>query len=185
MIIAAGLLFLAVIILAVTCLSPTSACSTDSASTAQPPYIAIPESVFLASATEEPKPIDRYAGVTISDVERWEFASMIFLEAGNQSPEGQQAVAEVILNRVIASNFPNSLYAVLHHGENTSIPQFSSVGRLYSASPDQAQFDAIDAALYGPSILPDDVVFFSRHGENNRVWGQIGDHIFCYSYIWE
>ena len=45
--------------------------------------------------------------------------------------------------------------------------------------------DAIDAALYGPSILPVDVVFFSRNGENDRVWGKIGGHVFCYAYVWE
>ena len=34
------------------------------------------------------------------------------------------------------------------------------------------------------SILDADVVFFSRNGENDRVWGQIGDHVFCREYIW-
>lgn len=43
----------------------------------------------------------------------------------------------------------------------------------------------IDAALYGPSILPADVVFFSQSGENDRVWGKIGGHVFCYAYAWE
>ena len=44
--------------------------------------------------------------------------------------------------------------------------------------------DAINGALYGDTILDVDVVFFSRNGENDRVWGQIGDHIFCREYIW-
>ena len=65
------------------------------------------------------------------------------------------------------------------------MPQFSTIGLLSAAEPGQAQYDAIDAALYGPSILPADVVFFSRSGENDRVWGKIGGHVFCYAYVWE
>lgn len=143
----------------------------------------------VAPGTEPALPVKnvvaRYAGVSITDAERKELAAVIYLEARNQGAEGQQAVAEVVLNRVIADNFPNTVHDVLHQGENSSVPQFSTVYYIDAAEPGQAQYAAIDAALYGKTILPDDVVYFSLEGENDRVWDKIGDHVFCRQYIWE
>ena len=73
---------------------------------------------------------------------------------------------------------------VLHQGEGGNVPQFSTIYAVSTATPTQAQYDAINGALYGDTILDADVVFFSRNGENDRVWGQIGDHVFCREYIW-
>ena len=103
-------------------------------------------------AEDRPARAARYVNIEMTDEELAELAAVVFLEAGNQSAEGQQAVVEV--------------YAVS------------------TATPTQAQYDAINGALYGDTILDADVVFFSRNGENDRVWGQIGDHIFCREYIW-
>ena len=121
----------------------------------------------------------------MTEAERRELAAVIYLEARGESAEGQQAVAEVVFNRVIHQDFPDSIHGVLHQGEGSAVPQFSTIGHLEWAEPTQAQYDAIDAALYGPSILPDEVVFFSQAGENDRVWGEIGGHVFCYAYGWE
>lgn len=127
----------------------------------------------------------RFIDIEMTDEEWGELAAIVFLEAGNQCAEGQQAVVEVVFNRVLHSGFPDTVHDVLHEGESTSIPQFSTIYRIGAATPTQAQYEAIDAALYGDTILDADVVFFSRNGENDRVWGQIGDHIFCREYIWE
>lgn len=131
------------------------------------------------------KPVDRYSEITMSDEELDELAEIIYHEARGESPEGQQAVAEVVFNRVIADNFPDTVHDVIRQGQGTSVLQFSTIKLLGTAEPLQAQYDAINAALYGPSILPDDVVFFSRKGENDRVWGEIGNHVFCYQYVWD
>lgn len=137
------------------------------------------------SPQSPPWPMQRYSSVDMSANERQELAGIIQLEAGNQCAEGQQAVAEVVLNRVISPEFPDTVYEVLHQGEDTPMPQFSTIDNLVQAEPTTTQYEAIDAALYGPFILPEDVVFFSRNGENDRVWGRIQDHVFCYKYIWE
>lgn len=141
-----------------------------------------PEQVNVAA--EMPARVARYINIEMTQEEREELAAIVYLEAGNQSAEGQQAVVEVVFNRVLHSAFPDTVHDVLHDGEGTNIPQFSTVYAIGSAEPTQAQYDAIDAALYGDTILDADVVFFSRNGENDRVWGQIGDHIFCREYIW-
>lgn len=150
------------------------------------PQESVPAAVVSdAPMTEETAPVERYAGITMTEAERDELAAIIYLEARGEPAEGQQAVAEVVLNRVIRQDFPDSIHEVLHQGEGTAVPQFSTIRLLSSAKPGQAQYDAIDAALYGPNILPDEVVFFSRSGENDRVWGAIGGHVFCYAYICE
>ena len=125
-----------------------------------------------------------YSGIEMTEAELAELAAVVYLEAGNQSAKGQQAVVEVVLNRVLHSAFPDTVHDVLHQGENSRVPQFSTVYAIKYATPTQAQYDAINGALYGDTILDADVVFFSRNGENDRVWGQIGDHIFCREYIW-
>ena len=136
-------------------------------------------------ATEAPKKVSRYAEIHIEEWEIDEMAAIIYLEARNQSAKGQQAVAEVILNRVLYDGFPDSVYEVLHQGESKGVVQFTTVKCLDEAKPTEAQYKAINAALYGEPILPLDVVFFSRNGENDNVWGKIEDHVFCYAYKWE
>lgn len=136
--------------------------------------------VAIEPDPEKPKVVVRYAGIEITEAELHELAEIIYHEARGESPEGQQAVAEVVFNRVIAENFPGTVHEVLHQPK-----QFSTVRLLNTAEPRQQQYDAINAALYGPTILPADVVFFSRKGENDRVWGEIGAHVFCYQYIWD
>ena len=121
----------------------------------------------------------RYTEVHISDTELREMAAMIYLEARGESFEGQQAVAEVILNRVASPQFPNTVHDVLYQKR-----QFSPIKRINKVKPTETQYKAISAALYGEPILPMDVVFFARRAENKNVWGKIGNHTFCYAYKW-
>ena len=163
--------------------------STTPEATPQETAVLRPEPTYTVEVIPTPEPtptvVARYAGVSMTEAERHELAAIIYLEARGEPAEGQQAVAEVVLNRVISPDFPDGVSDVLHQGAGTAVPQFSTIGLLSAAEPGQAQYDAIDAAIYGPSILPVDVVFFSRSGENDRVWGKIGDHVFCYAYVWE
>lgn len=135
-------------------------------------------------AEDRPARAARYVNIEMTDEELAELAAVVFLEAGNQSAEGQQAVVEVVFNRVLHFAFPDTVHDVLHQGEGGNVPQFSTIYAVSTATPTQAQYDAINGALYGDTILDADVVFFSRNGENDRVWGQIGDHVFCREYIW-
>lgn len=148
-----------------------------------PEEVAATQPVF--ETPEVVKRVDRYADIIITGAEERDLAAIIYLEARDQPPEGQQAVAEVVFNRVIADNFPDTIRDVIRQGEGTKRPQFSTISLIYTVDPQQEQYDAIIAALYGPSILDTDVVYFSRGGENNRTWGTIGDHVFCYQYSWE
>lgn len=146
--------------------------------------VAEPDDIVAEQAPRYER-VERYKNIILTGVEHRDLAAIIYLEARNQPAEGQQAVAEVILNRVVADNFPDTVQDVIRQGADTKRPQFSTIGMLTEADPQQEQYDAIITALYGPSILDTDVVYFSRGGENSRTWGTIGDHVFCRQYQWE
>ena len=125
--------------------------------------------------TEEKPEADPRYGVELTWDEQQLLAKLIWLEARGESPEGQQAVAEVALNRLVSGKFGSTLQEVIY-GEG----QFRSTPFLDEAEAWQAQYEAIDAALSGPNILPMDVMYFATYPENDQVWGEIGGHIFCY-----
>jgi len=111
--------------------------------------------------TEAPEKVSRYAEIHIEELEIDKMAAIIYLEARSQSAKGQQAVAEVILNRVLHDGFPDSVSEVIHEGERKGVLQFTTVKYLDEAKPTEVQYKAINAALYGEPVLPLDVVFFS------------------------
>jgi len=119
----------------------------------------------------------RYPGIELTYEEKMLLARMVWVEAQGEPFEGQQAVAEVVLNRLFADNFQDSLRGVIY-----ADGQFRSVPKLDEAEPNQTQFEAVEQALEGPYVLPIDVVFFATYPVNKNVWGQIGGHIFCYQW---
>lgn len=133
----------------------------------------MPEEPFIY--TEEKPEADPRYGVELTWDEQQLLAKLIWLEARGESKEGQQAVAEVALNRLVSGEYGDTLSEVIY-GEG----QFRTTPFLDEAEAWQAQYEAIDAALDGPNILPMDVMHFATYPENDRVWGKIGGHIFCY-----
>lgn len=126
--------------------------------------------------TEEREIVEcRYPDVELSWEEMELLARVIWVEARGECAEGQQAVAEVVLNRLISENYADTLSGVIY-AEN----QFNSAPFLKDAEPGQAQYEAIDRALYGPYILPTDVVKFANYIVNDDIWGQIGGHYFFF-----
>lgn len=135
---------------------------------------AMPEEPFLyyeENLMGEP----RYPDIQLTDEEKMLLARVIWVEARGESAEGQQAVAEVVLNRLASDRFPDTLKSVIYASN-----QFRSIHYLDDATPEQAQFDALEHAIYGPYILPENVVHFATYKTNPYVWGQIDGHIFCY-----
>lgn len=138
---------------------------------------AMPEEPFLYHEDLPVRGEPRYPDIKLTEEEIRLLARVIWVEARGECEEGQQAVAEIVLNRLAAENFPDNLQDVIY-GQN----QFRSVPYLDDAMPEQAQYEAIEAAIYGPYVLPEDVVFFATYKTNENVWGQIGGHIFCYQW---
>lgn len=117
----------------------------------------------------------RYGSLELTEDEKYLMASIIWLEARGESFEGQQAVAEIILNRFTSGKFGKSIESTIK-----AEGQFRTTKFLDDAKPGELQYKAIEKAMYGPSVLPLDVYFFARKAPNGNVWGQIGRHVFCY-----
>lgn len=135
---------------------------------------AMPEEPFLYHE-ELPEHSEPRFDIVLTEAEIELLARVVWVESRGESKEGQQAVAEVVLNRMNAENFPDTLHDVIY-GEG----QFRSVPWLEEAEPYQTQYEAIENAIYGPYVLPTDVMYFATTPTNDSIWGQIGGHIFCY-----
>ena len=136
----------------------------------------MPEEPFIYEP--EPAPEEsRYPGLELTGAEIKLMADLIFMEAQSEPFEGQQAVAEVILNRLKSGNFQSSINSIIYAKD-----QFAAVKNLYLAQPTDTQYKAVERALNGTYVLPEDVVFYAKFAVNKKIWGTIGSHIFCYSY---
>lgn len=138
---------------------------------------AMPEEPFIYTPPEREQVECRYPQIQLTYEQLNLLASMVWVEARGESMEGQRAVAEVVFNRMVSEGFPDSIEGVIY-ADN----QFRSTKFLEDAEPTQAQYDAIDWALYGPYVLPEDVVYFAQYPVNDNVWGEIGGHVFCYDF---
>lgn len=136
----------------------------------------MPEDPFIYEP-EQPPEESRYGNLLLTNEEKLLMAKLIYMEAGSEPFEGQQAVAEVILNRLVSGRFQSTVHNIIF-AEN----QFEAVPYLDKAKPDYTQLKAIEQAQYGPYVLPEDVVFYAKFMVNDNLWGKIGEHYFCYSY---
>lgn len=136
---------------------------------------AMPEEPFLYEEDRPELGDARYPEIQLSVEEIRLLARVVWVEARGESAEGQQAVAEVVLNRMHDGDFPDTLKGVVY-----AEGQFRSVAYLDDAEPTQAQYEAIERAIYGPYVLPEGVVHFATYAATNNVWGKIGGHTFCY-----
>ena len=124
----------------------------------------------------EPEPEPRYEEITAE--ERELLARVVYAESNTETLEGQIAVAQVVLNRVRSESFPDTVSEVIYQER-----QFSTAPILGSVVPNEANYEAVDAA-FETEVVPYEVLYFSRGAENDRVWGRIGAHVFCYGYVW-
>lgn len=102
-------------------------------------------------------------------------ANIVWLESRGESSIGQEAVVEVVLNRIRSSQYPNSLYEVL-----SQRGQFSSWISVSSASPTNKEFSSIQNVLEGnTNHTTTQTLYFSTSPRNSHISAQIGNHFFC------
>lgn len=122
----------------------------------------------------EPQPTNRW-GITLTPEEKAVLAQIVYKEAGNQSDVGEQAVVEVVLNRMYSPNWPSSCIGVL-----SQKGQFSTWRGRNSARVTEREYRNIEAVLNGQTnILPYKTVYFSRGAQNKRIQTRIEGHVFC------
>lgn len=131
-----------------------------------------------AEDTAEPSEApSRYAGITLSEEDVETLARLVWLEARGEPFEGQVAVVEVVLNRILSPSFPDTVDEVVYQ---TGPIQFSPAALIPETTAGEEQYRAVEEALTAAEPITDaDVVYFSTKGENDRVFATIGAHVFC------
>lgn len=115
--------------------------------------------------------------VTFADGDRKLLANIIYCEAGGESYAGKLAVGSVVINRVLSSKYPDTVYGVIYQKS-----QFSPVasGRLALAlAQDRATeqcYKAADEAMAGMTNVGQCVYF--RRPVAGLVGINIGNHVF-------
>ena len=129
--------------------------------------------------TVEPEPENRYAELHFSDEDVYILACLVYHEARGESFEGQVAVVEVVLNRMLSDYFPDTVEEVVFQ-KYGDVWQFSPAPYLYSAEPDKEQYLAVHTAIEEREhILSEDTVYFSTAPYNDSLDMVIGNHYFC------
>lgn len=119
---------------------------------------------------------------SFTDEEFQLLAKLVQVESGYESYEGQLAVANVILNRVASSNFPDSIKGVIYSG--SQFPPAHN-GLLAKASPNASVKKATKDALNGKNNVKGAVYFFNPKYANDSfmssltVISTIGNHRFA------
>ena len=105
-------------------------------------------------------------------------ANILWIEARGESEAGQRAVVEVIFNRMISEDFPDTLYDVLSQKNPT---QFASWKLRDKAEPTKKEYASIHAVLEGEtSVVKEETVYFATKKLTRNLDVQIGGHYFCY-----
>jgi len=95
------------------------------------------------------------------------FERIVEAEVGGTNYEGKLAVANVILNRVQSSRFPNTLKEVVFAKK-----QFSPVsdGRYYTVKVSETTKQVVQDALNGSRIIGEDALYFCTPTAPGRGW---------------
>ena len=135
----------------------------------------MPEEPFLFDASLPEQQKNRYNGYTMPDEDIYMLACFVWAEAGKESLEVQQAVAEVVLNRLVSDQYPNTIRDVIYQTEFYRAVNTMSKWGEESFDP----YIAVNTAMYGPYILPEDICFYSEWEKGQEVWGQLGKYTFA------
>lgn len=126
---------------------------------------------------------NRYSQISITDSDIELMAQLIYHEARGESLTGQRMVAEVVLNRVLSSKFPNNIHDVIYQHytmtDGSTMWQFSPAPILASTMANAQQYEAVKTAILETPITDADVLYFSVGAYNDNVFARIGGHVFC------
>lgn len=101
-------------------------------------------------------------------------ARIVWAEARGECEEGQEAVVEVIFNRMVSNEFPDNLTLVLSQNG-----QFSTWEIRNNATNYDKQIDIVNRVLAGKTnVLDIDVLYFAMSPLGNDIVKHIGCHYF-------
>lgn len=116
--------------------------------------------------------------ISLTDEEIDLLAKIVWLEANGEPVEGQEAVVEVVFNRMASDLYPDTLYDVL--SQNKPV-QFASWKRRDKAQPTETEYQSIYNVLNGNTdLLRNDTMNFSTYPLTSNLDVKICCHYFCY-----
>ena len=118
-----------------------------------------------------------------TDDDLFYLAAAVCREAGGESEEIQLLVANVIMNRVNSSLYPNTIYKVL-----TQYKQYGTMWKYGISFPDWADqkvkdqcYSVAKRILEGERYCPENVLFQAEFEQGSGIFKQFGDdYYFCY-----
>lgn len=117
-------------------------------------------------------------GITLEEDEIELLAKIVWVEACGEPVLGQEAVVEVIFNRMASDIYPDTLYEVLSQKHPL---QFCSWPLRDTAEPTEKEYNSIQEVLDGnTNILRNDTLYFSTKPLTDGIDVTIGGHSFCY-----
>jgi len=119
------------------------------------------------------------ASALVTSSDEYLLACLIFCEAGNQSYEGQLAVANVVLNRVRTSGFENSISGVIYEPNQFSPASNGSLAKALNNGPPSSAVKVAKDALAGSNNIGD-YLYFNGYVDLSTVssYQVIEDHTF-------
>ncbi|MDF2944856.1 MAG: hypothetical protein K0S01_3714 [Herbinix sp.] len=129
-------------------------------------------------------------GVNYSDSDLKLLACLIHSEAGTQSYEGKLAVANIVLNRIKSSKYPDTLKAVIYQPGQFSVAASGSLAKQlanydnYCSNSQLLSIKAARAALEGANNIGTRLYFHSYKAAVKKGYDEkstsvkLGDHLF-------
>ncbi len=133
-----------------------------------------PEPFLFDASLPQPR-ASRYEGYELSEEDIYTLACFVWAEAREETFETKQAVAEVVLNRVLSEEYPDTVWGILEETELSRALE----PMTWVEEPGLEQYMAVDAAMYGPYILPEDICFYSDWEQGQEIWGVLGRYTFA------
>lgn len=162
-----------------------TACTTTANDEIETPT-AEPIEIEVVTPTPEPievKPIVEVEPVKTVDPEDLEIlAHLLVGEAGSDwcSDEMIYYVGSVVLNRVAAKDFPNTIEGVVFQKGQYACTWDGN----YDRKPSERHYRIAEDLLLNGSLLPEDVVFQAEFKQGSAVYAKVQNMYFCYRYYW-
>lgn len=129
---------------------------------------------LLFANTIKAETVNPYESISISEDDITLMAQLVYHEARGESEDGQKAVVEVVLNRVLDSDFKNTVYDVIYEKR-----QFSTAKKLKGTVPNEENYEAVRYVVEnGNTIFPTNYVYFSVGKSNGKNFTKLGNHWF-------
>jgi len=139
-----------------------------------------PTSVRKTAEIKQVKPTktpDSAQSMPCADSDLDLLSRLVYAEAGSDwcSDEMQLLVANVVINRMNDSRFPDTLRGVIYQRG-----QYACAGKLDGVKPSARAVKNAKRVLEGERFAPAKVVYQSEFQQGRGLWKKVGNQFFCF-----